>query len=159
MKLILDRTAVEALIGGNTEAEIEIRNSIVQAFAKRHLRDVVASDVFSEFLAEEKDAVTRAFDAAVEKHIGKVRYGDGGRHLTPSPTFEKELNNYVNTLISEKINEVTEKVSALLDEKLKCYLESLDSQIEHLLKIIHTEVLEQKVRNRFEALLAATKPE
>ena len=32
--------AVERLIGGDTEVEIEVRNSVVQEFAKKHLKAV-----------------------------------------------------------------------------------------------------------------------
>ena len=38
MKIILDLPALERLIGNDTEIEVELRNSIVQAFAKKHLK-------------------------------------------------------------------------------------------------------------------------
>lgn len=159
MKLILDRTAVEALIGGNTEAEIEVRNSIVQAFTKRYLKDVVATDMFAKFVAEERGAAAKVFKEAVKEHIGNVVNEYGKVYLTPSPKLKEALSNHIDALISSKVTEVTESASKLLDKKIKHYLDSLDSRIERHLETIHTEVLEQKVRARFEALMAASKPE
>lgn len=44
--------ALERLIGGDTELEIEIRNSVIQAFSKKHLKDVANTETFK---ATERD--------------------------------------------------------------------------------------------------------
>ncbi len=43
--------ALTAMIGGNTEIEIEIRNSIVQEFARKHLKVIANSEVISKEFA------------------------------------------------------------------------------------------------------------
>ena len=48
--------ALERLIGGDNELEIEIRNSIVQEFTKKHLKSIyndIISDAFLRRITEE----------------------------------------------------------------------------------------------------------
>lgn len=54
--------ALERLIGGDTEVEFEIRNSIVQEFTKKYLKglvnETIANDVIKEALRQARNEIT-----------------------------------------------------------------------------------------------------
>ncbi|AFF28277.1 gp279 [Sphingomonas phage PAU] len=60
--------ALERLIGGDTQIEIDIRNNIVQEFAKRHLKDIAESETFKGIESSIKNFMTDNF-------MTKMKYG------------------------------------------------------------------------------------
>ena len=68
MKLQINSlAALERLIGGDTEVELEIRNSIVQEFAKKHLKAIVnegsiqkVAHALDEMLSSQAEAIITA---------------------------------------------------------------------------------------------------
>lgn len=80
MKLVLTVPALERLIGGDTEVEVELRKSIVQEFAKRHLT-AVAKEVYSDIEATKaliKEHVLREMGAV------KLEAWSGGKYKLTS---------------------------------------------------------------------------
>ena len=53
--------ALERLIGGDTEVEIEIRNSIVQEFAKKHLKGVISESLLASATRQAKEEIEDEF--------------------------------------------------------------------------------------------------
>ena len=131
MKIQLDAKALEALIGGNTEAEIEIRGSIVQAFAKKYLKAVAnehivqkAKYTVEEFVRKEiasiswstvsldarvvahiRQAVIEAVDAIIDDQIETIKI-DLSRRVTSAA---KKLTDLMDTKISNQLNAATIK--------------------------------------------------
>lgn len=78
MKMQLDAAALERLLGGQTEIEVELRSAVVQAFAKQHLKAVASSDAFETFLATEAQATRHEFVRLVEQYVGQSGVGRYG---------------------------------------------------------------------------------
>lgn len=55
--------ALERLIGGDTELEIEVRNSIVQEFAKKYLKGIINEELMTVAVnrAKKKEAYEDVF--------------------------------------------------------------------------------------------------
>ena len=63
MKIQLDTKALERLIGGESEIEVELRNSVVQEFAKKHLKPLVNSSTLGKVMEEFKTIITAEIKA------------------------------------------------------------------------------------------------
>lgn len=103
--------ALERVLGGDSEAAVEIRNTIVQQFASRHLKAIANSEVVRQVGATIEAAVVEA----VQEEVGKKAPGFGGKW-----TFKKEvkdaLHEEVRLSISTKVREeVQTAVQAALD--------------------------------------------
>jgi N12 class adenine-specific DNA methylase len=139
--------ALERLIGGDTELEIEIRNSIVQNFTRKHLKSLVNHDI----MLNVRKAVSEEIK---EQFFDELKVGNWGKTIT---TFKKEdfedlkkflraeANRELRTLVKkvvqehksiDKINEkvedsvnwieknlqeaiLSERINALVDKKIK----------------------------------------
>lgn len=79
--------ALERLIGGDTEVELDIRNSVVQAFAKKHLKPLATMDSFVEI---KRDLEKVAMDTATQ-FIGQVTGNIWNRDIKINPHIEKRI--------------------------------------------------------------------
>ena len=112
--------ALERLIGGDSELEIELRQSVVEAFARKHLKVVVNSEVFKEAVdgirASLEGEVGKVFGEELKRIQGKFFYNAYPYELSPEwkkivrervqqscgPEFEKEVKKQIEILTSPK---------------------------------------------------------
>ena len=123
IKLQLDSSALERLIGGDSEIEVELRSNVVQAFAKRHLKGVIEEryldelkkeicDYFWEYnskIYELKPEIKQKIADEVKKAI---------REEIKKATEEgyKEIVNELNAEIRLRINEIVDWIKGNLNE-------------------------------------------
>lgn len=149
VQLFLNRPALERLLGGDSELEVQLRHQIVNEFAKKHLRAVVLDPAFSKYMGQ----LQQAAETEIKATIGKQEWSMGRTWTTITPkikelidaaateiikaavarSFEKHVEEYqesVKGLImryeSKLINEVTAKVkeiTATLDARVDKYFE------------------------------------
>lgn len=134
MKLQLQINSLEALeklIGGNADAELEIRNNIVQEFTKKHLKAIVNDGLFAKKFEELKSDVEKSFRKKVEEGIGEIKssYYDKNydKRFVPTPEFEKEIKKSVESAINETLRSVIEskfdnKVRGVLEQQIDYYI-------------------------------------
>lgn len=95
--------ALERLIGGEADTEIEIRSSIVKEFTKKYLKEIAETKAM-------QDAI-KGFGKTIEQQIGtwvKGNYSwEAKFHL--SPEIEILLLEKAQRLVDAKINEVINK--------------------------------------------------
>jgi hypothetical protein len=65
IRIYLDLAGLERLIGGNTEAEVEIREGVVRTFAKKHLKELANSAVFGQQLEKIRTAIEAEFKTQI----------------------------------------------------------------------------------------------
>jgi hypothetical protein len=91
---------LERLIGGDDEAAIQIRQTIVQQFANRHLKAVANSETVRQVGA----AIEAAVVEAVQAQVGKKAPGYGGK-LTFNPEIKAAIHEEVRNPIATKVRE------------------------------------------------------
>ncbi len=107
--------ALERLIGGNTETEIDIRNSVVQKFAEKHLKPIVNSAPITDVIRQIKDHAYKHIQETCTNEIAtfKSSYGCGAYDIKLRPEIEMTIKKKVQDSISQVISE---KVKAAFDE-------------------------------------------
>lgn len=121
MKLVLTVPALERLLGGDTEVEVEIRKSIVHEFSKRHL-SAVAKEVYSDI-----EAAKTQIRNQVLGDMGAVKmeaWSSGRYKLTSEATEAIKIS--VRGLIHEEVVKATREVWNEVAEEVaknvkKCY--------------------------------------
>ncbi len=152
MKLQLDSSAVERLIGGDLEVQIELRNWVVQEFTRKYLKAVVADKEFIRFTNEERSQTSRIVSELIKKHVGE-RSGVGySSDFKMVPTLEKALKDKLDEMLSSEIksviasmrNEIKLKVSELFTRNMP----SVDGLIRLHLDKITKEYITEKIKTR-----------
>lgn len=113
MRLELNLPALERLIGGDTEAELQLRKQIVQEFAKRHLKEVAESATYEAALEAAKQYVNEA---------AKETFGI--ENLVTShlwPTVGYRLKSMVESLVKETAQKVVDEALLKTIEYQKNY--------------------------------------
>jgi phosphoribosylformylglycinamidine (FGAM) synthase PurS component len=107
--------ALERLIGGDTETEIEIRNSVVQKFAEKHLKPIVNSAPITDVIRRIKDHAYKHIQETCANEIAtfKSSYGGSVYDIKLRPEIELTIKNKIQDTISKIISE---KVKAAFDE-------------------------------------------
>ena len=125
--------ALERLIGGDTETEIEIRNSIVQEFAKRHLKAVAQEQIT---MALKNTLIQEIKDKFLEEKKDAYNWNK-----------TTMLNKETSLLIKNEVNNILE---SNLRQTIKDFIKSydLDKRIERLI-LMHEEGFQDTCIKKF----------
>lgn len=139
VRVSLSLPALERLIGGDAELEVNLRHQIVENFSKAHLQDVVKSEAFKRVL-QDLYSVT---EQEIRKEIGQVV----NRQWNPSSqiaqriksVLEHEANRLVSELVTQKINEQIKYCIQGMEARWAKHIEervssTLNSEIDRLVK-------------------------
>lgn len=109
----LDVPALERLIGGDSEVEVELRKGVVAEFARRHLTAVLKDESFQKFLRDEATLIHTGLDAIVHEKIGTIeRKSDGWKtwdSINMRPAFREKIESAADFQIGQRIQEAVEK--------------------------------------------------
>ncbi len=127
--------ALERMIGGDNEIEIQVRSSIVQEFAKKHLK-AVAQNIQSSEICAVKDAIRKEVQDQMRDSNGvlQVRYNNIAE-LTPQKKAEikelvlKQMQTEFDLLVSA--DGVAFNMYKLTNDKLEKALNDAVSRIEN----------------------------
>jgi phosphoribosylformylglycinamidine (FGAM) synthase PurS component len=144
--------ALERLIGGDTETEIEIRNSVVQKFAEKHLKPIVNSAPITDVIRRIKDHAYKHIQETCANEIAtfKSSYGGSAYDIKLRPEIELTIKNKVQDSISKIISE---KVKAAFDEY---YTEArITKRINLLMDDNINALVNEKVKEKIDSIKAS----
>lgn len=156
MKIILDSTSLERMIGGDQEFEIEIRNSVIQAFAKRHLKAIINDEWFQSFLKEETNQIKETCQQELMSLMWDVNKSPGAWGTTKSklilkPELQLKLREEANLAVSREISKAMEstikQAIEVMESRLKYISEQIDRNLDEKLKAITEVSVKAKIQN------------
>lgn len=113
--------ALERLIGGDTEVEIEIRNNIVQSFAKKHLKAIANDTVFAKVSHDVRTAsetVAREQTTQAFNKLGMFTGQAWNRTFILLPEIKDALRDTALTEVNTSIKEAVAVAVATYDADL-----------------------------------------
>lgn len=130
---IASLAALERLIGGDSEIEIEIRQSVVENFSKKHLKALANSDLMSKISKSITEELQNTF---FDKK--KSTQAFGGFIFTLNEEAKNKLNTEINDVFTNKLRETVneligstdmrEKVTEMLEKQAKYIASELTSK-------------------------------
>lgn len=137
--------ALERLVGGDTELEIEVRNSVVQRFAEKHLKPLANSDGFkaigNQIRKDANDNLSREIASFKETWNGSLT------DIKIKPEIKQEIDRQVRALVDEKIREaVHEATQFWANEK------EIESRISKAMAYYNEETVKDEVKRRIEEI-------
>jgi len=140
MELILDRSALERLIGGDTEVEISIRNGVIQDFAKKKIKAFYNDKLLQETIQGYCDQLA----AEIKNQVGLVvsqRYGDAGGQLL----------DQIKTRIEEFVQKTLDtRIKKMIDEKVESYKQWIGSEINRRTRGFIDATIEKRIQEGIE---------
>jgi hypothetical protein len=143
--------ALERLIGGDSEVEIEIRNSVVQNFAEKHLKPLANSASITSTLSDIKKDILKLIKEKCEKDIATFHttWCGSTSEIKLSPAIQSEIDCQVRNIVDEKIRNIT-------DEAIKFWSSETEikKRIEKRFEYYTTEMINTEIKSRIEKLKA-----
>jgi len=143
--------ALERLIGGDSQVEIEIRNSVVQKFAEKYLKPLANSDPITKTLAQIRAEIDRQVCEQCAKEIAKFEKSYGGSitnvklHANIKAEIDSQVRNVVDTTVRNNVDEAIKFWAN--DKELK---ERIDKRFEYYT----TELINTEIKSRIDKLKA-----
>ena len=136
MKIQLDEKALERLIGGDSDIEVELRSDVVQAFAKRHLKGVIEEKYLDE----------------VKKEISAYKWGNS---FVLNTEIKQKINDEVKKAIKEEIKNIVKDGYQEIYTELKADMQSKFNELEIWIKENLNEekgerIIEKVIRSKLE---------
>lgn len=96
--------ALERLIGNDNELEMEIRNNIVQEFAKKHFKSLVNEPAFYETINKCKESLKSEVDLKITESIGEIKQDSyWSKSIVLKPEIKSKIDITVATQLSNEI--------------------------------------------------------
>lgn len=129
--------ALERLIGGDSQVEIDIRQSIVQEFAKKHLKAVASNEII-------KRAETALIDVVCSEFMTKVN----SYNYTFNEKTKEKLRDQVETSVREQMQTVVDR-----EVKELASLKALNERLEFAAKYVTDQLTEKYLEKRLEIMV------
>lgn len=119
--------ALERLIGGSSELEMDIRNNVVARFAEKHLRPLAESNTAKAVYAKAAEGVRVLQEKAMQSLIGTIKDNGYGKVKTfvPSDEFKQLVQHYIDTDVRILVH------TAMSDASAKWSREAIKEQIDN----------------------------
>ena len=144
------KEALERLIGGDSQTEIDIRNSVVQKFAEKHLKAVANSDAMKTTLYQIQTAITQNVKEQCEREVATFK-----QHYVGSSITDIKLNSAVLTEIDTKVRALAYDIIQKQVEKSMEFWAN-NAEIEKIVakkfEYYTNEIISNKVKERLDAI-------
>lgn len=145
VKVQLNLPALERLIGGDSEMEVQLRHQVVREFSKHHLTALL------------KDETWKAADKALREEIAKQVVEVLGLNLREQgwvPAYPSQLKNNIKQQIRDTCEQaVREAISKAIEERVEFLKNGLIAEITRQInQVVRTEVI-KGIRAELEAKL------
>jgi len=139
--------ALERLIGGNSEIEIELRNNVAAKFAEKHIKQLAGTEVVEEALETAQRAVKLQAAEMINKAVGTWRtsvYGSTISDIQLRPEIEAKIKA-----------EIDSRVASLIDKQVMAAIEAADlnKMVDNRVKAISEYEINKAVRAKIDAVM------
>jgi len=143
LKLSLTRPALEHLLGGDTELEIDLREQVARSFAGKHLAKLI-DDEIRRLLALKANSIATQ---AVSDQIGEMKVqGYRNAHAALRPAFKDAIVDAVCAAADEYYS--IEKIRKFVDEQCDRLKARIECTIE---RTVNRAITEKKIEEMVEA--------
>lgn len=151
MKLSLNLPALERLLAGNSELEIELRHQVIKNFAKGHLSCLI-NEEFSKILNQEMTVVRETILGEIRKEIAsQVGYikNDTWGYLTAELTakIKQLVDSHVTKMVQEQIQNT---INFEAQGRVNRWQEWVDKKVELALRDNIKQQIDKGIKERLE---------
>ncbi len=138
MKLSINGPALDRLLGGDTELELELRHQVVNQFVKHRLDAVLKSEPYLETMK----AIRAAMVEAVKEEVGTLAQRGGWATMTEKHNLKMQIKELLDATIRLAVEECLKKA---LDDKIDYYSKSWAGYIDKRVAEVFNRNIEKRV--------------
>ena len=144
-------SALERLIGGNSEVEIEVRNSVIQKFAEKHLKAMANCEPVTSTLKTIKESILGYVKQKVDTEIAtfKKDYYNNITEVKLNPAIHAELDRQIRSKMDTFVFETIQASVKKWSDEMK-----IDERIEKRVAYFTDGYIRDEVKKRIEKLKA-----
>lgn len=137
----MNRPAIERLLGGDSELEVELRQQIADQFATKHLKSLLNDKVFNQF----RKTVSAEVDSAIHDCLARTTKRGWKREVSINAEVREKLREAVR---AETENVFRGQISDAIDAEVEKYKRFAENRLRAALKDAFSE---QKINELIDA--------
>lgn len=152
--------ALERLIGGDAQVEVDARNSVVQNFAKKHLGEVAKNLAIGPVVKSIENDLTRNIKMEAETQLGRVvkeRWNDPLKFV-PTTNYSSAVESYSKATISKARlaleKQMQESLDAVVASTLETAQKTLARSFEQSFDKAMSAYIEKEVNRRMGVIIS-----
>lgn len=128
--------ALERLIGGDNALELEIRQSVVTEFVKKHLKGLVDTRIVQLASNDLRANIDEAVNKQISKTIGEYqRSGYGAHKFIIHNDLKEDIKNHLKKALDDTINEaITEFIPGVEKQIEESFTRVLNYKIDQIVR-------------------------
>jgi len=155
---INSKEALERLIGGDSDLEVELRNSVVQEFANRHLKGLAMVYNEAHFKAL-TDTVYKEMKAKIQEEYGLRIVTEKGPYSYSTPKqvvqlkdeTKAQLRNLIETETMSQVGIISKRI---VDNLLPTIMETVEKQVNVVVDRLTKDEVKRQVDKKVKQILA-----
>jgi tRNA A37 N6-isopentenylltransferase MiaA len=157
-KINLDYESLQKIIGDDSKVEIDIRQGIVETFARKYLKSIANTDA----IKKEAELIRKEILKEVEKYVKEVFKKDFSTNLNYSwnitlndkakKTIKKEVYKQVINLIEQETKEIKKDIDAQMKVIKKEWGLYIQQTIPNAIKQEFEKMIEDEIVKRIKKL-------
>lgn len=156
MRLELTLPALERLIGGDSEVEVQLRRQIAQAFTFRYLKGIVDKDMVEVVRSQVVGECQQELERLLAARVGQLKSVGGRYQVQLEQGLQKRLDAYIANHLDSLIAAAVERYERHIQSSVELFIRSkMNEQIRDSVRRVIDEKLMPAVRDA----LAGTKPQ
>jgi hypothetical protein len=147
IKMSVSLPALERLLGGDSQLEIDLRQQIAEQFAKKHVKALINAEALKSVTSTLSSAVTQT----VKDQVGTVVYDYNKSVYTMRLTkqMEEAVSGIIKNIVNTSLLNLQSKIMLEIQQKVEAMAESWKKRAEDLLtdkinkeldRLVHNEV-------------------
>lgn len=141
VKISLSLAALERLIGGDSELEVELRHQIVRNFTEKHLKQLANSELMSQTYRQ----INNDIKTEVAKYVSGHWVAVWGEQFGVDSVLAKGIKNEVDKLVKETIAAL---ITLTVESKLSNWDNYTDNKIKALFDAKISDLVNQKFQEK-----------
>lgn len=145
---INDLSALERLIGGDTQVEMDIRHSLVQKFAEKHLKPLANSANLSNTLRQITEDIRKQVKEKCESEIATFKksnaWSDALVDVKLRPEIQREIDAQVRTIIDTTIKTAVDNALEFWAKEASIK-RRVDERFEYYTKKMVDDIIKERV--------------
>lgn len=165
--LSLNRPALDRLLGGDTQLEIELRRQVVEEFAKRRLKELMSEPTFKALAQAEALALSQEVKAVVGERLYDFRTSQYRAEVREEilPIIKAVVEQVVRETVTEMVSKIVEnhtpgterlllryehKLMTEANEKFQKAMDRIDKGLDERLDEAFEKRVQDEIQRRFD---------
>ncbi len=145
VRLQLNLPALERLLGGDTQLEVELRQQVVQQFVEKHLKGIVDTEAVQQTLT----ILRKRIEDSIREQVGTTASDERNYYSTRYSTVEGKINGVIQEIVKKQLEKlVSESYLHHYEEHRNYWHRQMNDAVRTAVAAVTDKLIEDEIGDR-----------